>query len=115
DNYTITEKDYHLITPNKPQYSGKLFNESIRNLNVVAGRKFSFITLTPGMYEKGSVLEKLHNEMASQGVGMAFFTSAAKFGHTVNENNKAHHTFYDESGNFNINLSEATEDMYDIL
>ena len=108
--FSYTEDDLHRYTMKKYQYTGKLFEKG--DINIPAGRKFAFLPLIPGIFEKGSTLDKLNTEMLSNGVGMAFYESAAKFGHT-SPGKGAYHTMYDENGNFNINLAENPK--FDIL
>lgn len=95
-NIDYNSADLHRWAMKKYQYSGRLLNEDLSNINVPAGRKFAFVPLIPGLYKKGSTLEKLNNEMLSNGIGMAFMTSAAKYGHKSDSNNKAYHDIYKE-------------------
>lgn len=101
-DYSYNTDTVHKQTMKKYQYTGKLFNQDLLDagLNVPAGRKFAFLPLIPGLIPANSVLQKLNEQMLSQGVGMAFMTSAAKFGYTNA------YDMYNSSGQFNIELNE---------
>lgn len=109
----ITEEEYGLIVPDKSQYTGKLMNAKGEEYNVVAGRKFSFLPLVPGLYSPGSVLETLHRKMSEQGIGMAFMQSAAKFGHVSPDGKSAYHDFYSDGNTNDLNATEDTIDLLD--
>ena len=99
-------------TVKKYQYTGKLVGPTA--VNAIAGRKFAIMPLIPGAIPVGSVLEELNTEMLANNVGMAFYESAAKFGHSIFENedgNVGAHSMYDSNGKFQLDLS----DNYDIL
>ena len=100
-------------TVKKYQYTGKLFHE---RLNIPAGRKFSVIPLIPTALDPGSALYDLNEQMLSNDIGMAFFESAAKFGHStfVNEiGEKGAHQFYDKNGKYVLDLKQGTVDLLD--
>lgn len=109
-NYSYAGKVIRRVTMKKYQYTGKLFNYS--NVNIPAGRKFAFLPLVPGTFKENSNLAKLNKTMLENGVGMAFMTSAAKFGYTSPDGVNAYHNFYDKDGNFNIDASE-NQDILD--
>jgi hypothetical protein len=88
-DFIIEEKYLNRIIPDKSQYVGKL---ELPLVNVIGGRKFAFMPLIPGLFKEGSVLDNLNREMLSNGVGMAFFESAAKFGHKADAKGKPLHS-----------------------
>lgn len=101
-DYSYNLDTVHKQTMKKYQYTGKLFNEDLLDagLNVPAGRKFAFLPLIPGLIPEGTALNELNKQMLSQGVGMAFMTSAAKFGYTNA------YDMYNKQGKMNIKLDE---------
>ena len=102
-----SKRELAKFTVLKPQYSGPLMNSSI---HTIAGRKMSLIPLIPDAI-KGTVLEQLNDEMNSFNVGMAFMSSAAKFGRKVNKKGKSHELYKD--GKFGIDIFENS--LIDVL
>ena len=102
-DYAVTSKHYSRIIPNKSQFVGKLRNSDMIGYNILAGRKFAFMVLAPGMFKKNTKLDTLNNYMLENSIGMAFFESASKFGHKVKPGtNQPANTLYNENGNIGI-------------
>ena len=99
-------------TTKKYQYTGKLVGPT--SVNAIAVRKFAIMPLVPGAIPVGSVLEKLNQDMLDNNIGMAFYESAAKVGHSVyinEDGNVGAHSLYDADGNYHL---DATQN-YDTL
>ena len=100
---SYTSETLHRWSMKKYQYSGKLFNEEFKNMNIPAGRKFAFLPLIPGLFPENSTLSKFNDGLLASGIGMAFYPSSAKFGYKTPGNNKAYHDMY-EAFNFTENI-----------
>lgn len=96
------------FTPKKYQYTGNLVNDEYTNVKVPAIRKFAFIPIIPGTYEKGSNMEKFNEQLLKSATGMAFLKSATK-GIGVNKT----HDVYDANDNFILELND--DSSYDML
>lgn len=115
-NKPLTANEVAKFTMLKYSYTGKLMNH--RNLNAPAIRKFAFLPLLPNIVPATSPMGKLMDTMAREGVGMAFYPSAAKVGHgpVLDRNNipdyiteeKMDILHYDYMGN-QVNISEESK------
>ena len=90
----------------KPQYTGPVYQNTLEEytaedpatrINMVAGRKTSFLILMPSMI-KGTPLETLNNHLLSTDTGFVFWNGSAKFG-----TNKITSAFYNKEGKFDVN------------
>ena len=80
----ITEDVDVFFPVKKMQYWGPLKTSGV--ISVTAMHKFSLMPLIPTVI-KGSILEDLHNKMATEGVDYTLFKSASKVGSIGNINN----------------------------
>ena len=107
NNEAVSPSDIKALSILKYQYNGPI-NTKNGDIHTIGGRKFEFVPLIPQILPKGSNLEKLNNQLLASGTGVAFMKTAAKFGHNDNT-----HSFYDENGNFNIDL--VKQPVFDLL
>lgn len=109
DNKNLTADEMMYIYMEKPQYTGPvIYTNTVEEykaltpeerLSVPAGRKTAYMVLIPQVV-RGTNLEEIHNTMIREGIGVLHFTSAAKYGVKL-QDDESISSFYAEDGSLN--------------